>query len=324
MTRSTAAWTAYWQTGRGASCLQGADLELDFGTVWHGLVDELPNGARLLDLATGNGVVARLCAARSRMRGVELLIDAVDAAAIEPSKVADPANLTAAIRFGGGVRIEDLPFPDATFDAIVSQFGFEYADEDRAVAEVARVAAPQARLKFVIHAQDGVVSRDIARRLDRLRAVLDERGPLTLVRTLVRALEAGSGEALARESAHLQAAVALTRELARDPPADDAALFYAVEFLRCWSLRERYRRVDLRRSIEDGWANADGVATREADLLRVAHSRDDIAALGAKFEQRGFAAFQAQPLNDERRGAQIAWLVSARRQPCEAVDSSPA
>jgi hypothetical protein len=178
---------------------------------------------------------------------------------------------------------------------------------------VARVAAPGAQLRFVIHAQDGAVSRDITRRLDRLRAVLDERGPVTLIRTLVRALEAGDGATVARESVHLPYAAELTRDLAKDPPADDAALFYASEFVRSWSLRERYKITDLRRSIEDGWANADGVATRQEEMLRVARTHDDVATLAAKFALRGFSVTQQQELKDHRRGVQFAWLLTAHK-----------
>jgi SAM-dependent methyltransferase len=247
------------------------------------------------------------------VRQIGLRIDAVDAAAIDPAKVADPARLAADIRFHGGVRLEALPFAVASFDAIVSQFGFEYADEDQAVAEVARVAAPGARLSFVMHAQDGGVSRDISRRLDRLRAVLHERGPVTLVRTLARALEAGDSATVARESVHLRDAANVTRDLAKDPPADDAALFYASEFLRSWSLRERYKASDLRRSIEEGWANADGVATRQDEMLRVARTRDGVIALAAKFASQGFSTTQQHELHDQRRGVQFAWLWTAQK-----------
>lgn len=309
------AWTSYWRTGRGASCLHGADIEVSLDKTWNELIDDFPNGARLLDLATGNGAAARLCAARARFRNIHLKIDAVDAAAIDPPKVvADPTGLLADINFHGGVHLEALPFAGASFDGIVSQFGFEYADEDLAVAEVARVAAPGARLRFVMHASDGAVSRDIGLRLERLRAVLSDRGPVTLIRTLARALDTGDAATIARESAHLPRALELTRLLAKDPPSDDAALFYASEFLHSWSLRKRYRASDLRRSIEEGWQNADGVATRQSEMLRVARTREGIATLSKKFAASGFVVAEARELREGGRGVQIAWLFTARRQ----------
>lgn len=312
--QSIDAWTAYWRSGRGASCFDGSDMELRLTQVWGDFTDGLPDGARLLDLATGNGTVARICAARGRARKIGLQIEGVDAAQIDPPKyTADPGQLFRDICFRGEVRLESLPFPDGAFDGVVSQFGFEYADEKPAVAEAARVLAPDGRLRLVMHARDGGVSLDIRQRLDRLRAVLHERGPVTLVRTLVRALDAGDTATVARESAHLQAAAALVRELAERPPRDDAALFYASEFLRSWALRDRYRLSDLRGSVEGGWANADGVAARQEEMLRVARSFADMQALAQRLASAGLVVAEAEPIRDERRAVQIAWLLSAHK-----------
>ena len=77
-------WTAYWRTGRGASCFDGSDMEVRPTQIWNGFVDLLPDGARLLDLATGNGTAARICAAQARVRKVHLRIEAVDATEIDP------------------------------------------------------------------------------------------------------------------------------------------------------------------------------------------------------------------------------------------------
>jgi len=314
LTRAIGAWTAYWQTGRAGSCFGGADVELQLNKLWDAFAESLASGTTLLDLATGNGTVARICAARARARGVALRIEAVDAARIDPPKTtADPARLFDDIRFHGEVRLEALPFATASIDAIVSQFGFEYADEEQAIAEVARVAAPAARLRFVAHASDGAVARDVGARLERLRVVLRERGPVTLVRTLCRAADTGDAATVARESVHLPAAAALLRELAAHAPPDDAAVFYGQTFLNEWAARARYRSSDLRRSIEQGWDNADGVAARQQQMLQVARSFENINALAGRLTARGFEVEPPRALRDDRRALQIAWLVDARK-----------
>lgn len=63
------------------------------------------------------------------------------------------------IRFHSGVRMETLPFADASFDCVASQFGFEYADRGPALAECLRVMRPDARLALVMHHQDSVLVR---------------------------------------------------------------------------------------------------------------------------------------------------------------------
>lgn len=310
---STGAWTAYWRTGRGASCFEGSDAEVQLNQLWDELVDQLENGARVLDLATGNGMVVRSCAARARLRNIRLAIEAVDAAEIDPpSHVSHPGQVFGDARFHGGISLEALPFPDATFDAVVSQFGFEYAKEVQSAAEAARVLAPGGRLRLLVHAREGAVARDIARRLERLRSALAENGPVTLVLALVRAVEAGDLATLSRMSADLGTAAELTRRLAERPPPDDAALFYSREFLQLWARRGRYRLSDLRRSLEDGWRNATGVAMRQEQMLHVACSAEDVARICQRFAALGLLLEPARQVRD-RRGGQIAWLIDATR-----------
>src|SRR6185369_9111359 len=88
-------------------------------------------GVRLLDVGTGPGTVAALAVAL----GAD--VDAVDA---EPSMVALAARRVpqATVRLG---ILPDLPFVDATFDAVVANFVINHvADPAAAVAELARVA----------------------------------------------------------------------------------------------------------------------------------------------------------------------------------------
>lgn len=308
------AWTAYWRAGRSASCFEGSDTELQLTRLWDELIACLPAGGRLLDLATGNGTVACGCARSARRLNLKLDIEAVDAADIDPAKhVADPQNLFADISFHGGVHLEDLPYPDRSFDAVVSQFGFEYADEARATGEAARVLAHGGWLRMVMHARDGAIVQDISRRIERLESVLEERGPVTLVRTLARAAVAGDAHTMKTSAPYLVPAAALARELADRPPPDDAALFYASEFLSQWSRRDRYWPADLQRSLEDGWCNAAGVLARQRQMLAASRTADDISRLRERLAAAGLVAGRAAGVRDERRRRQIAWLVDARR-----------
>ena len=55
------------------------------------------------------------------------------------------------IRFHGGVYAESLPFPDASFDLAVSQYGIEYTRHGASIAELARTLRPGGRCAFVLH-----------------------------------------------------------------------------------------------------------------------------------------------------------------------------
>jgi SAM-dependent methyltransferase len=312
--QAMSAWTAFWRTGSGASCFEGSETELRLTRVWNEFVDGCADGARILDLATGNGTAARCCAARARERKIRLHIDAVDAAEIDPPKyAADPEQYFRDVCFRGGVRLEALPFPDGTFDGIVSQFGFEYADEVRAAGEAVRNLAQGGRLRLIMHARDGAVSRDIGLRVERLRSVLAERGPVALVLALARAAERGDVATLNKQGVYLAEAAEQVRELAIRPPPDDAALFYSREFLKLWTQRDRYWPSDLRRSLEDGWNNAKGVAIRQEQMLRAARSGEDMERLGARFAAADLILDGVRPVRDERRCVQVAWMMDAHK-----------
>lgn len=143
-----AAWSAYWSSGRMHSCATsyGNNYGGAIADFWRGFFGRFPPAGRLLDLATGNGPLPHML---WELRKDAADIDAVDLAELAPAW--HEPSLHGGVRFHSAVRIEALPFADASFDGVVSQFGFEYADRARALAECQRVARPQAHIAFVMH-----------------------------------------------------------------------------------------------------------------------------------------------------------------------------
>lgn len=147
-----AVWSRYWAQGALHSC--ATSYAGNYGGAlagfWRDVFDALPAGARVLDIATGNGALPQLllqCRAQDPLR-----IDAVDLAAVDPPWVhALPAAQRERLHLHPGVAAEHLPFDDATFDLVVSQYGFEYADAGRAAAELRRVLRPGGRVAMVLH-----------------------------------------------------------------------------------------------------------------------------------------------------------------------------
>ena len=150
------AWTRYWSSGRLHSCTGSYAGNYDgaIGRFWRSLAADLAPDACVLDLATGNGPLPLLL---WEARGDALQVDAVDLAAVAPDWHRPDRH--GRIRFHSGVRMEALPFADASFDCVASQFGFEYADRGPALAECLRVMRPDARLGLVMHHHDSVLVR---------------------------------------------------------------------------------------------------------------------------------------------------------------------
>jgi SAM-dependent methyltransferase len=122
-------------------------------------------GVRVLDVATGPGYVAGAAAQRgARVVGVDF-----SAAMLAEARRHHPA-----IEFRAG-DAEALPFPDASFDAVVMSFGLLHLGRpDQALAEAYRALRPNGRIGFTVWAKPeqaiafGIVLRAIERhgRLD--------------------------------------------------------------------------------------------------------------------------------------------------------------
>ena len=113
---------------------------------------DLQAGWRVLDVATGSGNAA-LAAAR---RGCEVVgIDYVPALLQRGRTRAAAEHLD--VRFVDG-DAEGLPFPDASFDAVISIYGVMFApDHNRAAAELARVCRPGGRIALASWTPDGFI-----------------------------------------------------------------------------------------------------------------------------------------------------------------------
>jgi SAM-dependent methyltransferase len=116
-------------------------------------------GTRVLDVATGPGYAAAAAARRdARVTGVDF-----SPAMVERARRRVPG---ATFREGDA---EDLPFDDASFDAVVMNFGLLHlARPERAVDEAARVLRPGGRFAFTVWAPSeetvgfGIILRAVA------------------------------------------------------------------------------------------------------------------------------------------------------------------
>jgi len=148
---ATAAWSRYWATGAPHSCAGSFEQAYGgaIGAFWREAFAWLPADARVLDLACGNGALARLLVGARADAG--LRCDAVDLADVAPAWARSDRRL----HFHARTAAEALPFPDACFDLVASQFGIEYADLSRAFPEALRVARPNGLVHLVVHHRDG-------------------------------------------------------------------------------------------------------------------------------------------------------------------------
>ena len=213
-------WADYWKADCAASCEpENPATALEISRLWQSRLSDFPDGSRILDVATGNGIVLAHAAGAARERGRRFALTGIDLAEIDPARYV--RNLDPALRaatFRGGVPAETLPFADGSFDVVVSQYGLEYADLERALAEAARVLAPGGTLIWLAHADGSEIARQHRTQAKELDFLLAAGGPVEAMRGIVAMLRAK------RDEQELAAALAACRAAAADfsrahPPA---------------------------------------------------------------------------------------------------------
>lgn len=153
-------WSVFWQSDQPQSCMPANEPENTDGlaATWQEFFADLPAGARILDLGTGNGSLATRAVAASRSKAKRFSIHGVDLAEIQPARfVASASDILQEITFHARTPMEKLPFADCHFDAVVSQYGLEYSQTDQSLAEAVRVLRPRGWFRFLLHADDGVL-----------------------------------------------------------------------------------------------------------------------------------------------------------------------
>jgi SAM-dependent methyltransferase len=295
---STDPWATYWaRTPEDARpCLPNADDGPGrvLRALWTSFARALPAKARVLDLATGGGIVPRaLIAARRDLKPI-----GIDAA---PTLPPPPPGVT----LKAGVPMERLPFAASRFDAVTSQFGVEYGDVGNAAAEAARVLKPEGRFLFVVHhAGSRVVAHNRAR---------------------AEALEWAS-----RGNGLLDKAVALARARALaplpTPPAFQAAIADARRRFPGQSVAEEFtaaiaQRLDMGRgrpagetvaALEELRARAEGELGRIAALERAARDASGADAMVGMLQAAGLEVDPPGILKDA--GAPLAWTIEGGRR----------
>jgi SAM-dependent methyltransferase len=143
--RQQATWASVDYAPVGARLLLTAELLCE--------AVDLRAGERVLDVACGNGNAALAAARRfCQVTGV----DYVPALLERARQRADAEGLEATFQEADA---EDLPFPDDSFDVVLSTCGAMFApDQERTAAELLRVCRPGGRIGMVNWVPDGYVA----------------------------------------------------------------------------------------------------------------------------------------------------------------------
>ena len=317
-------WAEFWRSGALTS-LPEAYAGNYAGAVrefWREQFSYLKPGARVLDIGTGNGAIALLAARHGAEHGLDFEIQAVDRAPVDPATnlEGEAAKLARGIHFRGGVCVESLPFEDAGFDLITSQYALEYTRIEQSARELARVLAPGGRLALLLHRSDARPVEGAREAVSQVTAIHDS-GLLAAAEKLFERMAtnraagrpsaalAEDREAEAARKAVNRAVAGLQRAAAgmRDPYLIQHSLSV---------LRQVHHEISSghRDPVErpGGGAGLDGLhrdleATRQRseDLLACAHSTRARAEILQRLADCGLEVVHEHPLHESREGEQV-------------------
>jgi len=318
--RDISQWDRYWAFGslHSFSQVAGGNYEGAIADFWRERFAGLEPGARVLDIATGNGAVPLLALEAADRSGVEVRIEGVDLADIDPvARVQDPALQEALkrIRFHPRTPAESLPFSDASITLVCSQFGVEYSDVPSAVAEIGRVAAPVATLALVLHHRDSVLLQATGLELEQLSFVLDEARLWVHARNLLRALaESGARNSVKVKKKRAALDHALQRINQAAGQANNARMLlgptnYIHEILAMIGRDSMARLFDL---LEESRQRLLANRQRLVDMQKAACGEEDMQRLEHLVRGEGFR-IECNGILGERDGSVLGWqLVAAR------------
>lgn len=186
-------WNSYWKHTKTLNSFAEGEQRLGYtGPVadfWRGIFLHEKAGAEVLDLATGNGALAVL-ALKINDR---LSVSASDAADISPLTLFGKSDavypLLSQVKFFANMPSEQLGFRAESFNLVVSQFGFEYAVPEQALAQVKQVLKPGGRFAALIHHDKSFITQDCRQGIAMLKLFLQQHGVLQQAAEYIRLCE---------------------------------------------------------------------------------------------------------------------------------------
>ena len=304
-------WENYYRTGALATCpvTPGSGYTLELHDVWKSFFSSLPDGARILDIGTGNGAIALIAKETAGALGRNYEIQGADLAQIDPARdVPDGARLFEGIEFHARVPMEQLPFATGFFDAVSGQYALEYAEVGAALGEIARVLKGGGRAQFIVHHADSVIVQNARESLAHADLVLNESKILRKLRRFLESERRSHAAARSNWDALLEAA----NQVKAAAGTAKSALILSVTadaVQKLLNARQQLTPPALERHIDHVEADIRASVRRMDDLVRVARSAQDIDGIKAAAVSLGFADGEA---HEQRHGGHnlVGWRLN--------------
>lgn len=306
-------WESYYRGGSLVSCPMGVEpyYTREVRDAWVSFFSALRDGARIVDLGTGNGAVALIASEAGAAVGRHFEIHGVDLARIDPVRdVPNGERLFEGIHFHPGVNIAALPFATGSMDAVSGQYAIEYTDIPASLAETARVLSRGGCCQLIMHHAESIIVRNAVESLAQARLVLEDTRVLRKFRRFCELEREAPGKAKAAHEGLRQAATQLRS--AAESSANPLLLNFVVDALNAhFDSRRTMSAAQLMRSLAQVETNLRGWIRRLQDLVAAALSTEAARALAQSTTELGFINPDlAVQIHDDQL---VGWRLAMRR-----------
>ena len=305
-------WQNYWNgsvTGSFGSD-EPAWYRLHILPRWQTLFESLPDGSRILDIATGNGAVTRVALKVASSAGKQFEIEAVDRVS---TRIIDGVTLLPPS------SLEQFQPQAERYQLISSQFGLEYARPEPVIPRLATALKPEGRIAVIAHHVDSLISHNSREELAQYRSLLQDFPVFERMEKLILVMgeirSTGDRKRLQHNPRAQQARLALNRCIARLTGRHPQGIVVAEVlkqaqylFQQGISLSVRERTGHLKRLRQ----HTQQARQRITDQLNAALDGDRLGRLEQLSIKAGLEALRSAPILDEQ-GRLLAWELHCRK-----------
>ena len=315
-------WNNYWQ-GRSAkasgNALLGVGIENNdvLTTFWQKIFNEKSKSTKIVDFACGAGSVLTHANEMgfSDLTGIDVSKNAIDVLKAKLPKVSGVVG-----------AVDKTPFDTASFDMVVSQFGFEYAGGAEAIistaTEMTRILKPGGQIVLVAHIDGGAIASGCQRSLEQI-ALIQESGffqsaadTFTAIYKAQESSKASDKAAMTNAMSNLnQAAQPIMTWLKRPGASQNEFARFAAHLLdsthKLLVKHKNYALVDCVSWLNNMKAEVLAYEGRMSSMTGAAISDDLVSQIQNVFESQGLSASPPEKLYFKAGDLPAAWVLKA-------------
>ena len=310
-------WEAYYRGGALATGPTGSDgsYDLEIRQAWVEFFSTLRDGARILDVGTGNGVVALLAAETAAARAKKWEIHASDLADINPKHdLVDGARRLSGIQFHPRVATEKLPFGNQSLDAVSGHYALEYTDTAKALRELHRVLKAGSEAQFILHSASSALIHNAKWTLHEIEFILQTSKLYRRMHRLLT-LEHAVNEVVQSAAVELRSAIQLVKAELANIQAQGAGRTLSVTLdavQTLLSMVKQLRPQALGLEIDRAEQELRAYLHRQQDLVKHARTVSDMEQIKQQAIAIGFSQIEYMPIHHDRINL-VGWLLLMHR-----------